>query len=62
MAVFEFNGHVVDIFRKSTLGNDWWCARCSCGWLKYGTRAEVTNAAGIHDLELHQGPTCVGRS
>lgn len=25
-------------------------ARCSCGWIHYGTKAEVNNAAATHDL------------
>ena len=30
-----------------------WQGRCSCGWLKYGTHAEVINEAARHDLDQY---------
>jgi hypothetical protein len=30
--------------RQNTVG------RCTCGWLKRGAKAEVYNAAAVHDL------------
>lgn len=28
--------------------------RCSCGWIMYGTKAEVSNRAAVHDLDQYK--------
>jgi hypothetical protein len=38
---------------EHVLGRSKYRARCSCGWLKYGTKAEVYNAAAVHDLDQY---------
>lgn len=51
----EFDGVLHNCQFEQRSGNRLdWRARCTCGWIKYGTKAEVMNAAAVHDLDQYE--------